>query len=221
MNSLDFFEAFGNIEDAFILEVEEYKKKRKKRIRIVVKSAACIVLFMSFCLLFWQSNTKNLNWNHKDEVRKESGVSDADNLNSHNPNNEISTNEIMENLNLFFTDHEMPNWFGDYYLENNVVYVLLVDNSEANQERVKKWAKGENIIFQKAEFSSVYLNRVIQNIYEDIKNGQIDFVNKIMLDNKKNRIKIETDHQIDDKEKQFLYSYDKLGKGSALIIYCN
>ena len=50
MNSLDFFEAFGNIEDAFILEVEEYKKKRKKRIRIVVKSAACIVLFMSFCL---------------------------------------------------------------------------------------------------------------------------------------------------------------------------
>ena len=221
MNSLDFFEAFGNIEDAFILEVEEYKKKRKKRIRIVVKSAACIVLFMSFCLLFWQSNTKNLNWNHKDEVRKESGVSDADNLNSHNPNNEISTNEIMENLNLFFTDHEMPNWFGDYYLENNVVYVLLVDNSEANQERVKKWAKGENIIFQKAEFSSVYLNRVIQNIYEDIKNGQIDFVNKIMLDNKKNRIKIETDHQIDDKEKQSLYSYDKLGNGSALIIYCN
>ena len=40
MNSLDFFEAFGNIEDAFILEVEEYKKKRKKRIRIVVKGAA-------------------------------------------------------------------------------------------------------------------------------------------------------------------------------------
>lgn len=221
MNSLDFFKAFGNIEDAFILEVEEYKKKRKKRTRIVVKSAACMVLFMSFCFLFWQSNTKKLNWSHKDEVREESGVSDEDNLNSHNPNHEISTNEIMENLNLFFTDHEMPNWFGDYYLENNVVYVLLVNNSEANQERVKKWAKSENIIFQKAEFSSVYLNKVIQNIYEDIINGKIDFVNKIMLENKENRIKIETDHQIDDKEKQFLYSYDKLGKGGALIIHCD
>lgn len=222
MNNMDFFEAFGNIDDSFILEVEKYKKrkKQKKYIMLIVKSVACIVLFMSLGL-FWQSYPQNSNWKYKDEVRKENGTDDENRFNSVKQNNEISTNEIMENLNLFFSDNEMPNWFGDYYLENDMVYVLLVENNKINQEQVKKWAKSEEIIFIKADFTSSYLNKVIQNIYEDMNNGKIDFVSKITLENKKNRIRIETNRLISDKEKQTLYLYDKQGEGGALIIYCN
>lgn len=222
MNSIDFFEAFSNIDDSFVFEVEKYKKrkKQKKYIMLIVKSVACIVLFMSLGL-FWQSYPQNPNWKYEDVVRKENCTDDEDEFNSVKQYNEMSTNEIMENLNLFFSDNEMPNWFGDYYLENDMVYVLLVKNNKTNQERVKKWAKSEEIIFIKADFTSSYLNEVIQKMYEDMNNGEIDFVSKITLENKKNRITIETNRQISDKEKQSLYLYDKLGEGGALIIYCN
>lgn len=65
MNSFDFWEAIGDIDDSFVFEVKELKKERKtmRGIPFVMKGAACLLLLIGLAL-FWQSN-KNYQHNMK------------------------------------------------------------------------------------------------------------------------------------------------------------
>lgn len=137
-------------------------------------------------------------------------------------NDEIGTsNEIMDNLNRYFSEHGIPDWFGDYYMENNEVYVLLVDLDLSNKKQVQIWAKSEDILFEKARFSYNYLISVFDNVSNAMKKNQITFISSICLDSKSNQIKLEINCEITSEEEEILYSYDKEWKGAVFNVNYN
>lgn len=130
----------------------------------------------------------------------------------------VTSNEAMDNLNQYFSEHDFPDWFGDYYLENDNVTISLVDLEPNKKLQVQTWAKSQNMIFKKAKFSYNYLNSVLNNISDAIENKQITFIRSIWIDSKSNRIKVELNCEIKNTEKELLYSYDKKWEGDIFDV---
>lgn len=218
MNSVDFFESIGMIEDEYVIEAEEYKKTKKTNRKKIFAASAAACLALCLCL-GWILKPGMGNVPGHVSPDKQAAL---DSTPAQESNNERATsNEIMDNLNQYFSEHEIPDWFGNYYLENNNVYVLLADLDVNNKIQVQTWAKSEDILFRKTQYSYHYLISVFDSISNDMKNNQITFISSIWLDSKSNQIKVETNYEITSKEEEILFSYDKEGKGGVFDVKHN
>lgn len=206
MNSVDFFEVIGFIDDKYVLEARTYKKPVKsiRKMLFTGGAVACLILFLC---LGWILSPNIMNVPSNIISEKESATDNKDTKKSNNE--KAMSNEVMNNLNEYFSEHDFPDWFGDYYMENNEVYVGLVDLSSDNKLQVQTWAKSEDIIFKKAKYSYNYLTDVMNNISNDIENGKLTYIDNIWLDSKSNQIKVITNNEITKAEKKILNSYDK------------
>ena len=217
MNNIDFFEAIGLIDEEYIIEVKKYRSS-KINIRKIFFAGGVAVCF-ALCLLFGRTfnfETANL----PDNVIMEKQSASATDYESKQKLDEekATSNGVMDNLNQYFSEHDFPDWFGDYYLEKDIVYVSLVELNKENRLQVQTWGKSEDIIFKKARFSYNYLNSVFNRISDSIKNEQIGFIGSIWIDSKSNCIKVTVNSEITNEEKQVLYSYDTKWKGGVFDV---
>lgn len=217
MNNMDFFDAIGSIDEQYIMEAKRYKSSRKNIRKILFAGgiAACFAL----CLL--SGRILNLDIaNRSDNIVLEKQSAADYNSGQYSDREKATSNEVMDNLNQYFSEHGFPDWFGDYYLEENSVYVSLVELNADNKLQVQAWAKSEDIIFKKAEFSYNYLYSVFNSISHSIENKQIVFISSIWIDSKSNRIMVDMNREITDEEKRMLYSYDIKWEGKVFdVIY--
>lgn len=217
MNNIDFFEAIGSIDEKYVIEAKKYRSFRKniKKIFLAGGVAACFVLVLLLGRTY-NFETANLPDNAIMEKQSDSatGYKSKQNLGEE----KATSNGVMDNLNQYFSEHDFPDWFGDYYLEEDIVYVSLVELNEENRLQVQTWGKSEDIIFKKARFSYNYLNSVFNRISDSIKNEQIGFISSIWIDSKSNCIKVTVNSEITNEEKQVLYSYDIKWRGGVFDV---
>lgn len=221
MNNMDFFDAIGWIDEQYVLEAKEYKTKRNRKKLIYAGGiAACFAL----CIFLGRAvHFQTANRNDPAVPEKQSATEREESATDHisiqkSDREEATTSAAMDQLNQYFSEHDFPDWFGDYYLEGNMVYVSLVEFNEDNKSQVQTWAKSTDIIFKKAEFSYNYLNSVINRVSHSIENKEIDFINGIWIDSKWNRIKVNLNREITEEEKETLYSYDGKSKGEVFDV---
>lgn len=219
MNSMSVFNAIGFIDDKYVMEAKDYKKNKLPK---TVKKIACFSMVLAVCLIVCiclYTKTGPIYESNSIITEKKSDKNIIDNKLPKDQNEEkATTNEAMDNLNMYFSEHEIPDWFGGYYLENNNVYIGLADLNTNNKLQVQTWAKSKDIIFKKVQFSYNYLSDVTLNISNAIKTSQITFIHSICIDSRLNRIEVNTKYEIADKERNILYSYDKEGGGSVFNI---
>ncbi len=216
MNNMDFFDAIGWINEEYIMEAKGYKSKRnRKKLIFAGGVAACFAL----CIFLGRAvNFQTVNRNDPAVPEKQSqGATDHKSIQT-SDSEKATTSVAMDQLNQYFSEHDFPDWFGDYYLEGNHVYVSLVELNEDNKSQVQTWAKSTDIIFTKAEFSYNDLNSVINRVSDSIENKKIDFINSIWIDSKRNRIKVNLNREITEEEKETLYSYDGKWKGGVFDV---
>lgn len=236
MRKEDFAEAVGDINGNYVKEAETYKKAKKPVWVRWSAVAACLVLLVGVGI--WNMNEEDsfdtstggtgtdsiggavveeaVNSDRDDEKYEESHK-EADSV---RPEENSKPATEFEDAPGFVVDADIPNgeefdaiWGGCYLDENNCWVVWLTENTLERQDEVfqnNPSLSENNTTFRTADFSLVYLTKLLEHISEGMRDGTLSYVTSAGVMEQINRVSVTMTTDDEDAVKT-VSSFDTLG----------